>query len=122
MTAGASVLRWPGRAWLALGISAAVLVLAVAGGLRSSPTALGPLIFVESLSARVSGIFLSLGTKAPLGYAFVAGMIASVNPCGFVLLPAYLGLDGARPGSRSGAGSAYSGGMQRTGTAAWWLS
>jgi cytochrome c-type biogenesis protein len=58
---------------------------------RSSPSAWGPLIVVESLSARISGIFLSLGTKAPLGYAFVAGVVASVNPCGFVLLPAYLG-------------------------------
>jgi cytochrome c-type biogenesis protein len=103
VTAGESVLRWPGRAWLAVGISAAVLVLAVAGGLRSSPAALGPLIFVESLSARVSGIFLSLGTRAPLGYAFVAGMIASVNPCGFVLLPAYLGFYlGDDQGARGG--------------------
>src|SRR5690349_19884130 len=59
--------------------------------MRSSPAALGPLIAVESVSARISGILLSLGTKAPLGYAFVAGMVASVNPCGFVLLPAYLG-------------------------------
>ena len=75
---------------MAAGISAAVLALAVAGGLRSSPAALGPLIFVESLSARVSGILLSLGARAPFGYAFVAGMVASVNPCGFVLLPAYL--------------------------------
>ena len=75
---------------MAAGISAAVLALAVAGGLRSSPAALGPLIFMESLSARVSGILLSLGARAPFGYAFVAGMVASVNPCGFVLLPAYL--------------------------------
>ena len=90
MTTSEAPLRWPARAWVAAGISAAVLVLAVAGGVRSSPAALGPLIFVESLSARVSGIFLSLGTRAPLGYAFVAGMVASVNPCGFVLLPAYL--------------------------------
>jgi cytochrome c biogenesis protein CcdA len=67
-----------------------VLALAVAGAVRSSPAALGPLIFVESLSARVSGVLLSLGTRAPFGYAFVAGMVASVNPCGFVLLPAYL--------------------------------
>jgi len=74
-----------------MGISAAVLALAAAGGVRSSPAALGPLIVVESVSARISGILLSLGTKAPLGYAFVAGMVASVNPCGFVLLPAYLG-------------------------------
>ncbi|MDY7104573.1 MAG: cytochrome c biogenesis CcdA family protein [Actinomycetota bacterium] len=27
---------------------------------------------------------------APLAYAFSAGMVASVNPCGFVMLPAYL--------------------------------
>jgi cytochrome c biogenesis protein CcdA len=32
------------------------------------------------------------GQRVPLGYAFAAGMIASVNPCGFALLPAYLGL------------------------------
>jgi cytochrome c biogenesis protein CcdA len=83
-------LRRPARVWLAAGISAAVLALAVAGAVRSSPAALGPLIFVESLSARVSGVLLSLGTRAPFGYAFVAGMVASVNPCGFVLLPAYL--------------------------------
>ena len=103
MTARESFLRWPGRTWLAFGISAAVLVLAVAGGVRSSPTSLGPLIFVESLSARVSGIFLSLGTKAPLGYAFVAGVVASVNPCGFVLLPAYLGFYlGDDQGARGG--------------------
>jgi len=90
VTANETSLSWTGRAWLAAGISAAVLVLAVAGGLHASPAALGPLIFVESLSARVSGVLLSLGAKAPLGYAFVAGMVASVNPCGFVLLPAYL--------------------------------
>ena len=91
MTAAQSPPRWPARTWLAFGISAVVLALAVVGGVRSSLAGLGPLIFVESLSARISGIFLSLGTKAPLGYAVVAGMVASVNPCGFVLLPAYLG-------------------------------
>jgi cytochrome c biogenesis protein CcdA len=81
----------PWRAWVAAGISAVVLLVAVASAVRASPASLGPLIFVESVSARFSGLFLSLGTKAPLGYAFVAGMVASVNPCGFVLLPAYLG-------------------------------
>jgi cytochrome c-type biogenesis protein len=76
---------------VAAGISAVVLLVAVAGAVRASSASLGPLIFVESVAARFSGLFLSLGTKAPLGYAFVAGMVASVNPCGFVLLPAYLG-------------------------------
>lgn len=72
-------------------MSVAVLGLAVAAGLRSSPTSLGPLIAVESVSARVSGALLLLGTKAPVGYAVVAGMVAAVNPCGFALLPGYLG-------------------------------
>ena len=103
MTVEESSSRWPARTWLAAGISAAVLALAVAVGVHSSPAAWGPLIFVESLSARITGIFLALGTKAPLGYAFVAGMVASVNPCGFVLLPAYLGyyLGDDRAGLRS---------------------
>jgi cytochrome c-type biogenesis protein len=104
VTATETSLHRPVRVWLAAGISAAVLALAVAGAVRSSPSELGPLIFVESLSARVSGVLLSLGTKAPFGYAFVAGMVASVNPCGFVLLPAYLayylGGDVAGPGRR----------------------
>jgi len=86
-------LSWsPARTWLAAGLTVAVLALAVAAGILASSVASGPLIFVETLSARISGVMLSLGTKAPLGYAFVAGMVASVNPCGFVLLPAYLGL------------------------------
>ncbi|MDX2382110.1 MAG: cytochrome c biogenesis CcdA family protein [Acidimicrobiia bacterium] len=36
---------------------------------------------------------------APIGLAFTAGLVATVNPCGFAMLPAYLsyfmGLDGA---------------------------
>jgi cytochrome c biogenesis protein CcdA len=86
---------------VASGVSAAVLGLAVAAGLRSSPTSLGPLIAVESLSARASGALQLAGTKIPLGYALVAGMLASVNPCGFALLPGYLGYYlGDRPNAR----------------------
>ncbi len=32
-----------------------------------------------------------LATLLPIGYAFGAGMVASVNPCGFVMLPAFVG-------------------------------
>lgn len=32
-----------------------------------------------------------LATFLPIGYAFGAGMVASVNPCGFVMLPAFIG-------------------------------
>lgn len=88
----ADVPRHPSaRIWLAAGVTAALLATVVAAGLRMSAAASGPLMFVESLSARVSGLFLLAGAKVPVGYALIAGMVAAVNPCGFVLLPAYLG-------------------------------
>jgi len=88
----AEVSRRPSaRIWLAVGVTAAMLGTAITAGLRISPTAPGPLIVVETLSASVSGLLLLVGAKVPLGYALVAGMVASVNPCGFALLPAYLG-------------------------------
>lgn len=47
---------------------------------------------VESLSSS-SGSFLQRASiYFPLGFAFSAGMVSSVNPCGFAMLPAYLGL------------------------------
>src|SRR2546430_17493878 len=74
-------LPWsPARTWLAAGVTAAVLGLAVAAGVLATSVASGPLIFVETLSARISGALLSLGTRAPFGYAFVAGGGGSVDP------------------------------------------
>jgi cytochrome c biogenesis protein CcdA len=91
MTADTPHVRRSARALTAAGISAVVLGLAIAAGLRSSLTSLGPLIAVESAAARISGALLSLGATAPLGYALLAGMVAAVNPCGFALLPGYVG-------------------------------
>ncbi len=48
--------------------------------------------FVESLSGSTSGFAGDLGDLAPLGFAFGLGIAAAFNPCGFVLLPAYMGL------------------------------
>lgn len=50
--------------------------------------------FVESLSGNSSTWLggIGLGVLAPLGFAFAAGMASAVNPCGFAMLPAYLGL------------------------------
>ena len=48
--------------------------------------------FVEILSGRSSSFLGDLGLLAPLGFAFAAGLVAAVNPCGFAMLPAYLGL------------------------------
>ena len=48
--------------------------------------------FVESLSGGTSRELGSWGLLAPLGFAFALGMVSAVNPCGFAMLPAYLGL------------------------------
>ncbi len=45
---------------------------------------------VLDLSARSSSLVSGLGDWLPLGFAFGAGMVATVNPCGFVMLPAYM--------------------------------
>src|ERR687898_3352780 len=34
----------------------------------------------------------SISALLPVGFAFGAGMVAAVNPCGFAMLPAYLSL------------------------------
>ena len=48
--------------------------------------------FVESLSGRSGSFVGGLGVLAPLGFAFGAGLAAAFNPCGFAMLPAYMGL------------------------------
>ena len=48
--------------------------------------------FVENLSGGASRQLGGLGIIAPLGFAFGAGLAAAFNPCGFLMLPAYLGL------------------------------
>lgn len=95
--------RPPARGTVAAGITVAVLAVALAAGMLASVTS-GPLVFVESVSASISGGVLLLGTKAPLGYAVIAGMVAAVNPCGLVLLPAYLGLYLGDPQTAGGPG------------------
>ena len=79
---------------LMLPILAAALALGVAivGALLAGSDTGGVNGFVESLSGDSSTFLGDLGLLAPLGFAFAAGMVAAVNPCGFAMLPAYLGL------------------------------
>ncbi len=44
--------------------------------------------FQQLLAGWISGLVAVL----PVGYAFGAGMVSAVNPCGFAMLPAYLSL------------------------------
>ena len=79
---------------LPLLLAAVALGVAVVGALilgRDSGVD-GVNMFIENLSG-MSGSYLgNLGLFAPLGFAFAVGMVSAVNPCGFAMLPAYLGL------------------------------
>ena len=70
-------------------VAAAILGLAVTAAVRRS--APGQVGVAESLASASSSLLARIGTGLPFGYAFAAGMVATANPCGFALLPAYLG-------------------------------
>ena len=50
----------------------------------------GLLVLLLSIRDGAETVMANLATLLPVGYAFGAGMVASVNPCGFFLLPSYI--------------------------------
>lgn len=56
------------------------------------PVVFVALVLLALISIKTSAETAVAGVAAllPVGWAFAAGMVASVNPCGFLLLPAYL--------------------------------
>lgn len=48
------------------------------------------MMFLLTFRYGVIGQVATLATLLPVGYAFAAGMVSSVNPCGFFMLPAYV--------------------------------
>lgn len=91
------------RAWVGALVSLSALATAIGAALATGAANGGPVLQVERVSGGSATILQGIATALPLGYAFGAGMVAAVNPCGFALLPAYLGLylggGGTRPGS-----------------------
>ena len=79
-----------------LPIAAATVALAIAviGALivRGGSEIDGVNFFVESLSGGAARQLGGLGIIVPLGFAFGAGLAAAFNPCGFAMLPAYMGV------------------------------
>jgi len=63
----------------------AVLSLLVPAGL-----VLGLLVFLVGVRDGAEGALARLVTLLPVSYAFAAGMVASVNPCGVLMLPSYV--------------------------------
>jgi cytochrome c biogenesis protein CcdA len=72
--------REEGGSWLALILTFLVPALAVTG----------LLILLVSFRGDIESGVADLTELLPVGYAFSAGMVASVNPCGVLLLPSYV--------------------------------
>ena len=89
---------------LAVVIAAVAYAIAVVGALvlRSTEGIDGVNRFVEFLSGSSGTSLSNVGLK--LGFAYAVGAASAVNPCGFAMLPAYLGLyvsGGQQEGERS---------------------
>lgn len=72
-----------------VGATAVAIVGAVATGSGEIGGVTGG---IEGVAARAGNILGGVSDYFSFGYAFGAGMASAVNPCGFAMLPAYLGL------------------------------
>jgi cytochrome c biogenesis protein CcdA len=50
----------------------------------------GILVLMISLRDSAEAAMANVAGLLPVGFAFAAGMVASVNPCGFLMLPSYI--------------------------------
>lgn len=76
---------------LAAAIGAVLLVvIAFVTGILQGPGANDTVGNVLGIQSTSTTWVANLGDLLPFGFAFIAGMVAAVNPCGFVMLPAYL--------------------------------
>jgi cytochrome c-type biogenesis protein len=81
------------RRWLRpVLIGTASLLAAVVLALLTNDPAGGLNTFVEGASGSSTSSLGQIGLLLPFGFAFAAGMASAANPCGFSLLPAYIGL------------------------------
>jgi cytochrome c biogenesis protein CcdA len=75
-----------------IGWAAAVATLSVAVLSALQPGSSGLAVAVSTLAGTAGDALQGVGAAIPLGYAFSIGMASAVNPCGFALLPTYLGM------------------------------
>ena len=91
----------------------AVLAIAVIGAIITGTEIGAATGRVGSASAASENFLGSISDRLRLGYAFGAGMVASVNPCGFAMLPAYLGLYLGEQEKEDAQGRGVAGRLQR---------
>lgn len=88
--AAAAELHHVGRPYLGATVALVTLAAAVGAALLTHQ-ALGAVnTQVETAAAGAATALDAAAAWLPLGYAFAAGLVAAANPCGFVMLPAYL--------------------------------
>jgi cytochrome c biogenesis protein CcdA len=84
------------RTWkrfVLLGLAAGVpLAAAVVGAIITGSSGGGVVSGVEGVASASTRLLGGVGNFLPLGLAFAVGMVATVNPCGFPMLPAYLAM------------------------------
>ncbi len=78
--------------WLPGAVAVGVIAVAVIAGLTIGPGGNSVIGQFLTVSGQSSSRLSDVGVWLPFGFAFGAGMVATVNPCGFVMLPAYLGM------------------------------
>jgi cytochrome c-type biogenesis protein len=104
--ASAVEVRSSRRTVVAATVTVFVLAVAVVAGLTSPTTGGTPVIFVERISSVISNAASRAGGVWWV-YAFALGAVAAFNPCGFALVPAYLGLYLRDDVGRSGLGARF---------------
>lgn len=82
----------PSRVAASLALVLATVGAAVVGAMLTQGSVGALNQGVEALSSSSAGALDRLAAFLPLGFAFGAGLVSAVNPCGFAMLPAYLGL------------------------------
>ena len=95
------------RGLVAATVTLLVLGVAVIAGVTSPTTGGTPVIFIDRISSAISGLASRAG-EVWWVYAFALGAVAAFNPCGFALLPAYLGLYMREGVTSSGRGARLS--------------
>ncbi len=79
---------------IAVGIAAVAYVVAIIGAWLSCDASGSDVInrIAGLISGSSSAGIDSIGSKLRFTYAFGVGAVSAVNPCGFIMLPVYLGL------------------------------
>ncbi|HXG35382.1 MAG TPA: cytochrome c biogenesis protein CcdA [Dehalococcoidia bacterium] len=77
---------------LPFAVALLTLAVSITGAVLTGTTSGRATQEVEIFSSSTSGLLGDVSDLFPLGFAFAAGMVSAANPCGFTMLPAYLGL------------------------------